>query len=195
MECLKVSQVATLLGITPTAVYKKFKTSSELIQNHIRKENGITYLTKDGFEILKGTMQNHQHDAILTKFEPVHNLVQSLEKRISEQQTIITNFHKTIDSIMLQHAEERARADTIIMKMAHDLDATRKSTLAIEAKVDALVKKPEQELVAEILQKTTAEIKPWEPPAKVKDPLKNKPWYQKLWVELVEPWKMRQHVS
>ena len=117
------------------------------------------------------------------------------EARYNECQAELKQKNQTIDKLLAQmeedrkrQAEERQRTDTIIMKLAHDLEATRKSALAIEAKVDALAKKPENDKIAEALSKKVPEVKAWEPAPK------RKPQYsflQKFWYELIDPVKLR----
>ncbi len=120
MERLKVSQVAKILGITPTAVYRKFKTSSELIQNHVHKEKGVTYLDADGLEILKASMQKvHAVSEDTCKNEPVQNLVETLQKELDRKQGII-------ESLIAQNETQRQRTDTILMKLTNDISTLQK---------------------------------------------------------------------
>jgi len=123
MEKLKVSQVAVELGITPTAVYRKFKTCSEQVQNEIIKEKGITYLSRQGLDILKASLQRPIPESVSHGSEPVQNL----EKQVASQQEIIAGLQKTIDRLIAQQGEERSRSDTIIMKLSNDVQAMQKA--------------------------------------------------------------------
>ena len=179
MESVKIAQVAKMLGVSLNSVYRKVKQSEEKLNGHILKENGVTYVTTEGVETLRGLF------AKLNPGETVDNKEDSANSCLRE---IITNQQKTLDALIAQHAEERARqaeerarADAIIMKLTQDVGKMQKM---LEER------KPEP-----VLQKTFAEVKPevkpWEP-KKVSSPLVGKPWYQKRWVEIFEPWKMRQ---
>jgi uncharacterized protein YjcR len=179
MESVKIAQVAKMLGVSLNSVYRKVKQSEEKLNGHILKENGVTYVTTEGVEILRGLF------AKLNPGETVDNKEDSANSCLRE---IITNQQKTLDALIAQHAEERARqaeerarADAIIMKLTQDV-----------GKMQKMLEERKPELA---LQKTFAEVKPevkpWEP-KKVSSSLVGKPWYQKLWVEIFEPWKMRQ---
>lgn len=179
LEQVKIAQVAKTLGVSLNSVYRKVKQSEEKLNGHILKENGVTYVTAEGVEILRGLF------AKLNPGETVDNKEDTATNCLRE---IIANQQKTLDALIAQHAEERARqaeerarADAIIMKLTQDVGKMQKM---LEER------KPEPSP-----QKTFAdvkpEVKPWEP-KKVPSPLANKPWYQKLWVEIFEPWKMRQ---
>lgn len=175
MEYFKVSQVAKILGITPTAVYKKFKTCSELIQNHVHKERGIIYITKEGFEILKATMAKTLHRSEEScKIEPVQNLVESLQKELDRKQSII-------ETLIIQQEEQRKRTDTILMKLTSDISTLQK---ALEHKKE---EKPAP-IDADTLQ--LKPCKPWIAP-QVKDPLEGLTWYQRVWIELFKPEALR----
>lgn len=179
MERFKIAQVAKILGVSLNSVYRKVKQSEEKLNGNILKENGVTYVTKEGVDTLKGLFTKlNVSETVNNKEEPANHYLQN----------IIANQQKTIDALIAQHAEERARqaeertrADTIIMKLTQDVGKMQK--MLEERKLD-----PAQE---KAFTEVKPEVKPWEP-KKVANPLAGKPWYQKLWVEIFEPWKMRQ---
>ena len=116
MEKMKVSQVAKILGISPTAVYKKFKTSSELFQNHITKEKGVTYIDAEGFELVKNSMQKPMSEPV----SPGSELVETLQKELDRKQGII-------ESLIAQNEAQRQRTDTILMKLTNDISSLQKA--------------------------------------------------------------------
>jgi len=182
MERLKINQVAQELGVTPAGVYKRLKTDFQLVEKYIVKERNTTLVTREGVEVLRTLMQKSVTVEDSTSSQPVEN------QTIKYLQDLVINQQKTIDNLIASQNEQRQRTDTIIMKLTHDLEATRKSALAIEAKVDALAKKPENDKIAEALSKTVPEVKAWEPAPK------KKPQYsflQKFWYELIDPVKLR----
>lgn len=182
MERLKINQVAQELGVTPAGVYKRLKTDFQLVEKYIVKERNTTFITREGVEVLRGLMQKTVAAEDSTSSQPVEN------QTIKYLQDFVTNQQKTIDNLIASQNEQRQRTDTIIMKLTHDLEATRKSALAIEAKVDALVNKPEDEKVKESLQKPAAEVRAWEPEPKKRPQLS---FLQKFWYELLDPVKLR----
>ena len=213
MKWLKVAQVAEDLGVSKAAVYKRIKSLQEKLKPHLRQENGKTLISSEGFNMLQQSMRSKEgtlweNRMTETKVETTFNqhsteslkLNETLNQLAEEMKGELKQKNQTIDKLLLQieedrkrQAEERQRTDIIIMKLAHDLEATRKSALAIEAKVDALAKPLFQELkLKDVLQKLAPEVKPWEPPVKTANPTINKPWYKKLWVQVFEPWKLRQ---
>jgi uncharacterized protein YjcR len=179
MESVKIAQVAKMLGVSLNSVYRKVKQSEEKLNGHILKENGVTYVTTEGVETLRGLF------AKLNPGETVDNKEDSANSCLRE---IITNQQKTLDALIAQHAEERARqaeerarADAIIMKLTQDVGKVQKM----------LEERRLEPVQAKTFAEVKPEVKPWEP-KKVSSPLVGKPWYQKLWVEIFEPWKMRQ---
>lgn len=179
MEHVKIAQVAKTLGVSLNSVYRKVKQSEEKLNGHILKENGVTYVTAEGVAILRGLF------AKLNPGETVENKEDSATSCLRE---IISNQQRTLDALIAQHAEERARqaeersrADTIIMKLTHDVGKMQKM----------LEERKPEPAQAKTFAEVKPEVKPWQP-KKVASPLAGKAWYQKLWVEIFEPWKMRQ---
>jgi len=170
----KVSSVAKQLGITTQAVYKKLAKIGNQIDNHLIKENGVTYLTDEGVELLRSTLQTKPQEQV----SPVGNLVATLQKTAEERQSIIDKQQSLIEQLICNQTEERQRSDTIIMKLSNDLGNMR--TLLEETKKTKV-----------LLSEPLKSVKPWEPPVKIKDPLENKSWLQKVWIKFFEPSKMR----
>jgi len=189
MEKLKINQVAQELGVTPAGVYKRLKTDPQLVENHVVKEKNTTYITREGVEILREAMQKTSPACNSTSSQPVETMT------VKHLQEVISNQQKTIDTLIGRQAEERQRTDTIIMKLANDLESTRKTTLAIEAKVDTLSKKPDKDPIEDILNRPVAKVEPWKPPVNTSDPLDGLGFLQKMWVQFVEPQKMRRYDS
>jgi len=208
MKWYKVAQVAEELDISKAAVYKKIKSLQEKLTPFLKQENGKTYISAEGLELLQQSVRSKEGTlwddlAAESQDESTFNqpsteslqFNETFNRMVEDMKGELKQKNQTIDKLLAQmeedrkrQAEERQRTDTIIMKLAHDLEATRKSALAIEAKVDALAKKPENDKIAEALSKTVPEVKAWEPAPK------KKPQYsflQKFWYELIDPVKLR----
>jgi hypothetical protein len=54
MEQVKISQVAKILGVSLNSVYHKVKQNETKLNDELIKTNGVTYVTKEGIEILRG---------------------------------------------------------------------------------------------------------------------------------------------
>ena len=75
------------------------------------------------------------------------------------------------------------------MKLAHDLEDTRRSALAIESKVNTLLPKY-NEIDQELLNQPPKPVAVWTPPAR-KDPLEKAGLFEKVWAYFMEPERMR----
>ena len=171
MEQVKISQVAKILGVSLNSVYRKVKQNETKLNDELIKTNGVTYVTKEGIEILRG---------LFAKLNPNESATNKEDSSISCLKEIIANQQKTLDSLIARQSEERARADAIIMKLTQDVGKVQK--LLEERKPEA------------VIEKTFAEVKPKVNlrEKKVNNPLTGKTWYQKLWIEFFEPWKLRE---
>jgi len=166
MKKLKVSQVAKMVGSSVATVYRKIN-SCETVKSRLTKEKGCLFLDEEGFEILKKSFQKEE--------PPAGNPETEYLKKLLEQQ------QATIQELIARQAEERARADTIIMKLSNDLGSVR-NLLEEERKPIPLLCEPPKPVPV------------WEP-EKAKDPLEGLAWYQRAWVQMFEPWKQRKYAS
>jgi hypothetical protein len=89
-----------------------------------------------------------------------------------------------------RQAEDRQRSDSIIMKLAHDLEDTRRSALAIEMKVNSLLPAP-KEAKFEVLQEPAPPVRAWKPPTPKPNPLDGVGVFKRVWIHLVHPEKLR----
>jgi len=178
MEKVKISQVAKTLGVSLNSVYRKVKLCKTKLNGHVIKENGLTFISAEGVVILRG---------LFSKLNPGETSDNKENSTVAHLQEIIGNQQRTIDTLISKYSEERARqaeertrADTIIMKLTHDVGNLQK--VLEERKTLPIPTDPPQM------------ITPWKP-EKVKDPLEGMVWYQKAWVQVFEPWKMRKYAS
>ena len=213
MKWLKVAEVAEELGVSKAAVYKKVESFKEKLTPFLRQEGGKTYLSEEGVELLrqsvrakKGTLWDQeladQPSASIFNQPSTSDpkLTSTFNQVVDELKAEIRQKNQTVDRLLSQleedrrsHAEERQRTDSIIMKLAHDLEDTRRSALAIESKVNALLPKPDQ-VDLEILSRPVPQVKAWQPTAP-RDPLEGAGLFTRAWVYLMRPEKMRRHVS
>ena len=173
---MKVAQVAKSLGVALNSVYRKVKQCETELNVHVVKENGITFITADGVEVLRGLFSK------LNSGESKNNQESSTAAYLRE---IIEKQQKTIDTLISKHAdvqarqaEERARTDTIIMKLTNDVGGLQKR----------LEHKPHIE--KESLKKEPIPVRPWKPEERI-EPMTNAPWAKRLFVSLFTPEKLR----
>lgn len=185
MEKEKIASVAKKLGVSTQAVYKKLVKLGDQVATELIKENGVTYLTAAGVEMLTASFAHKPAIEVST----VDNLVATLQKTIEEKQSMILNQQEMLKQLFEKQAEERQRTDSIIMKLAHDLEDTRRSALAIEMKVNTLLPK-HTEIDQAILNQPPKPVAVWTPPAR-KDPLERAGVFEKVWAYFMEPERMR----
>ncbi len=154
------------------------------LNGHVIKENGVTFLTVEGVEILRG---------LFARLNPGETLEKKEDSGIAHLKEIIGNQQRTIDNLITRQAEERQRSDSIIMKLAHDLEETRRSALAIEMKVDTLLEKP-ADPVPEILTRPATPVRPWSPPKK-ESPTEGMGFLERFWVGTIHPEQLRRHAE
>lgn len=211
MEWVDIAQAAEELNVSKAAVYKRVKSLKLKLKPHLKQESGKTLISQDGFKVLQQHMRTkdgtlwettdeqpksapvdstfNKNSTSDTKLNETYNeLFENLRTEVQQKNHTIDRLLNQLEEDRKRQAEERQRTDTIIMKLAHDLEATRKSALAIEAKVDALSHRPEQELVEKALQKSAPAVKPWEPAPKKAPEMS---LLQKLWAELINPAQLR----
>lgn len=155
-----------MVGASVATVYRKIN-SCETVKNHLTKEKGCLYLDEEAFEVLKKSFQKEE--------PPAGNPETEYLKKLLEQQ------QSTIQELISRQAEERVRADTIIMKLSNDLGSVRNLLEEVKKPIPLLAEPPKP-------------VPVWEP-ERPKKPLDGLAWYQKAWVKLVEPWRMRRYAS
>lgn len=176
MERLKINQVAQELGVTPAGVYKRLKTEPQLVENHIIKEKNATYLTREGVEILRASMQKAQPASVSTSYQPVES------QAVKHLQEVIANQQRTIDNLISRQAEDRQRSDTLLMKFSNDISNMQKAIEYKRVEADSKLMEP------------VKPVKCWKP-ERPADPLEGLGFLEKIWVKIVEPQKMRRFDS
>ena len=176
MERLKISQVAQELGVTPAGVYKRLKTEPQLVENFIIKEKNATYLTREGVEVLRASMQKAQPVGVSTSYQPVES------QTVKHLQEVIANQQRTIDNLITRQSEDRQRSDTLLMKLSSDISNMQKALEYKRVEVDSKLMEP------------VKPVKHWQPDRPA-DPLEGLGFLEKIWVKFLEPQKMRRYDS
>lgn len=210
MADIKVSTAAKRLGLSKVSVHKWVKRLTLIEQGLARKESGLVLLTEEALTVIE---QAHRDATQSTATSPsqengnrnaqvnaglrdvVHEkLLEQITDRFDQEVRFLrqelTRRDETIEQLVMKQSEERQRTDSIIMKLAHDLEGTRKAALAIEAKVNSLAEKKETR-VDRVLREQPKPVKPWTPDPVEKDPLAGMTWLERVWVQIAYPERCR----
>lgn len=214
MHAIKVATAAKRLGLSKVSVHNWVK-RLELVENgHARFDNGVVFLTSEALTIIENAHKQHNptstrntrqvaEKAAVKLAEASREVYEKLfdqftdrfdqEVRFLRQE--LTRRDETIQNMLTKQAEERQRTDSIIMKMTHDLEGTRKAALAIEAKVTALAEKTEMSAQFELMNTPPEPVQAWQPRSVTSDPVRDLPWYQRAWIKFAYPERLRQRLE
>ena len=201
MEGFKVSQVAEDLKLSKVSIHKWVKRLTLLEKGLAYKENGVVYLKPEGVESVKVNSRVNGEAArkpfveevvnpVVNPHKPPVNLYEKLTERVTSEVVYLKKElekrDETINRLITTQGEERQRTDTIIMKLTNDVGNLQK---LIEHKAQE-----KEEKVFEVLQKNSPVIQAWKPETPA-DPLEGLGFLEKIWVQFVEPQKMRKYAS
>lgn len=211
---IKVATAAERLGLSKVSVHKWVKKLGLVESGLAKLENGMVFLTTEALRVIEeahreknpisdNASQKASGKSAEKVLEPSREVPEKLFDQLTDRfdqevrflRQELTRRDETIQSMLARQAEERQRTDSIIMKMTHDLEGTRKAALAIEAKVNALSERKEVHLSPDILAKPPEPIKVWQPTPATSEPLRNLSWYQKAWIKFAYPERLRRHVE
>ena len=166
MEMVKVSQVAKTLGVSLNSVYRKVKLCETELNGQITKEGGITFISREGIEILRGHFP---------KLNPSESLDNRDFARVSHLEKVISDQQRTIETLLSQSEEGRKRTDTILMKLTNDISSLQK---ALEYKVT----------VEASPLPVSPPVKPWQPELKKQASFT---WLEEIWFSFWKPERLR----
>ena len=214
MGDIKVATAASRLGLSKVSVHKWVKKLQLVEKGLARLDNGMVFLTSEALRVIETTHREKnpasENPSVKVPERPVDRVTESsreareklfgqLTDRFDQEVRFLrqelTKRDETIREMLTRQGEERQRTDSIIMKMAYDLEGTRKAALAIEAKVNALAEKQEVPVVPDILASPPKPIKVWQPTPATSEPLRNLSWYQKAWIKFAYPERLRRHIE
>ena len=138
---LRVNQVAEELGVSKTVVYRRLKRFKHLLKGKLVKEKGVTFITIEGLQVLKGVVETesskvNKEKALNTDETPVESefkvlkevlkhQVDQLEKQLSRKDQELDKRDETINKLIDRQADSEEKLQTIIMKMTNDLEKVR----------------------------------------------------------------------
>ncbi len=146
----RVIEVAELLGVSKVTVYKKIEQLKPEIIAHMKTEEGITYISDFGVNLIKGTIKRRKtrkpRDKALLK-------VVDLNCELSDSRKKLDELEKILEENEVKYKEEllisNRHLDTIISNKTRELKRIEKSnkklSLALE-KANELLLRLEQKL-------------------------------------------------
>lgn len=214
MQGIKVATAAERLGLSKVSVHKWVKKLELLEKGLAQLDHGMVFLTTEALMVIENAHKEKNPGAespavkaagkvaekvAETSREVYEKLFEQVTDRFDQEVRFLrqelTRRDETIRSMLEKQAEERQRTDSIIMKMTHDLEGTRKAALAIEAKVTALAEKTEIPAPLDVLTKPPEPVKVWQPRPTTADPARNMPWYRRAWIKLAYPERLRRQME
>lgn len=161
MARVRVSELAKRLNTSTTTIYKHMKRLQERLSAHIIKEPGTTYLSEEGAEIIKASMQ-------ATTTTPTSAAVPA-----SIQQTA-----PGVDlSPLMAKLDDLGRA---MVALAGEVQTLRQENAALKVLLLPAPSKP---------------VEVWQPEPARPDPREGKNIFQRIFLELFQPDKLRRFAS
>lgn len=120
---MKISDIATLLGVSSKTIYRKIDKLGLVDKGHIKQENSIKTVTNEGFELIKKSVTQTNVKGKMSKSTNVKENVKGVEQHITESyQQIIdfqaVTFRETISNLTRQLKEK----DELIDDLRKDKD-------------------------------------------------------------------------
>jgi len=126
--------------------------------------------------------------AALAREQPTEAVV--IPVSVAEPPAIINEFQRTL----LLLAEENRQIKQTMSVILDEVKAVRSENAALRGQVALLTPPKQDEKLLEILNRPPDPVRVWNPEPKG-DPLESLAWYQRAWVQVFEPWRMRKYVS
>lgn len=168
MERIRVSELAKQTGKTTTTIYKHMRRLQARLESHTTRESGIVFLSPEGAEIVKASMQ-------ATTTTPTPAAVPA-----SIQQTA-----PAVDlSPIVGRLENLERA---FMAVVEELKATRQEVSALRGENAALK--------VLLLPAPSKPAPVWKPEPARPDPREGKNIFQRIFLELFQPDRLRRFAS
>lgn len=123
--------------------------------------------------------------AVIARKRPTEAVV--IPVSAAEPLAIINDFQRTL----LLLAEDNRQIKQTMGAILEEVKAVRNENAALRGQVTLLMPPKQDGKLLEVLNRLPEPVKIWNPEPKA-DPLESFAWYQRVWVEWFEPWKMRQ---
>lgn len=164
MERIRVSTLAKGLGTSTTTIYKHMKRLDQRLSNHITKDGGVTFITTEGVGILKASIQ-------ATTISPAPSVTLPVPVQT----------HTMVDlSPIVNRLESMERG---FMVMVEEIKGLKQENAALRLRL-------EPPPLPTAFHETPKPVKAWTPTPKP-DPLEGAGIFERAWIYLVQPEKLR----
>ena len=126
--------------------------------------------------------------AVLAREGPTEAVVVPIPA--AEPPALVNEFKRAL--VLL--AEENRQIKQTMGAILEEVKAVRGENASLRDQMALLMPPKQDEKMLEILTRQPEPVQAWSPEPKT-DPLKGLAWYQRLWVQAFEPWRMRKYAS
>lgn len=163
MERVRVSELAKQTGKTTTTIYKHMRRLQARLEPHTTRENGVVYLSSEGAEIVRASMQ-----ATTTTPTPA----------------AVPPSIQTVPAVDLAPISNRLESmEKALLAVAEELRATRQEVVSLRSENAALK--------VLLLPAPSKPVEAWRPEPARPDPLEGKNIFQRIFLELFRPDSLR----
>lgn len=162
----------TLMGVESTRRGK----CRYLADEDVSRLRGMAAMVKGG--------TTPKEAAVLARERPTEAVIIPAPK--AEPPAIANDFQR----VLLLLAEENRQVKQTMGAILEEVRAVRVENAALRDQMALLTAPKQDEKWLEVLKRTPEPVKVWQPEPKT-DPLEGLAWYQRVWVQAFEPWKMR----
>lgn len=173
---IALRQAAKELGITPNQIRYWIKTA-ELV---IEKREKVVYITQEGLDRLQ-KITGLVRDGV-SPAEAIRQVKNPTElEPIQREEMLAPQRIEGIEKSLLLLADENRALRRTIGVLIEEVRGIREDNRSYKALLCPPIE-------------AVKPIKLWKP-ERLKDPLEGLAWYQRAWVEVFEPWRMRRYAS
>ena len=159
----RVNDIANILKVSQTTVYKKVRKHKKSLKPHCEKISGILMFSDEGLEIIRENISTAAMDTVtIEKQENILPVVSGLDEVKRAVVELAVTFKQSMNN------------------MQREMESIRRENQALHARL-APLPEPNRKFL------------PWKPEPPAPDPLAKKSLLQRFWIELTKPEQMRRH--
>lgn len=164
----RVNDVAGILQVSQTTIYKRFAGMKDRLKPHAHKEKGVLFFDDTALEIFRESIVTADQEAIqVSPSKDVGNLIQD---EINELKTVLLTMVDTMRCMVEENRFFRGEVTNL-----------KNQITGLQVSLLSQLPPPAQE---------TTPCVPWSPKVQP-DPTANMTWWYQLWLEITAPEKLR----